>query len=770
MLRNYNFVIFGIFLATACFGMLFSIAYKLPSAYAQTCGGSSSCFSSTWKDTTWTEQYTTEFGPLTVTCHTCDYTGGDHSSSCQHYGAQNENPYCKACVENDESCTNGIHYYGNPDQDCYEYVTIQAYPLEGNNCPGGDEEKPCWGSCITYCDSNPLVQCGACNASEPANTCGSTSGDRTCKYGGPGSCTPHGSPQQACSYNYDNCSNNYTCPAGAGFQQDCETHIFVHVYIDYGHDGSHDANYPFGVVKLNGGNAQTTGADGSVTYGGLTTGNYTISYADNSPDYAAVGATTQNVNLTNNNGDVTVNFRVTPLYKISGNVFNDKNKNLNYDGPDSLYQGNTTIHVAGGPTNVNDMSQSDSTFDTGEVLWSGNYTVSQTHSLDAGYQYTTPSSWSVTVGNTGTAGPNCNVSTSPDAACGNPSNGSISNLNFGMTNEHPHEQAVCMDVRTDNQGNGTISNPFPPAGATCGGENGSQAIINNGVCSTGSGIVYSCNGTYDFDLGTNDANNWSAGGASQDTECYSGPGLDVIPTSYGYMTTTAKESNITPVNLDNLANPNPNTSCTTTDCVLPPTLPKGLYKVNGDLTLDAALYTFPAPADPTTTSQAYIILVNGDLHIKGNILVPKGTVVVFSASGSIYVDKNVGNNMTSSASVTNNAPNLEGIYSADKSFIVETAGTGNNICNADGSPLDKRLVVLGIIITNAAKGGGQFTDNRDLCIYDTSCSTTVSGDGGNGGDGMGGDGQGLLLNYLLDVMADGKFMLNKNFNWQELRP
>ncbi|HEX7041748.1 MAG TPA: hypothetical protein VF189_00720, partial [Patescibacteria group bacterium] len=795
---------------------------------------------------------------------------------------------CGACVSALESCNVSgvvIDDFGDFCYTSFDQNWIKFLP--NGSC--GDTEDFCTNGCRTLCNSG-TTNCGACTGGFIAtNDCGTITGSQTCQHNAPQTCT-NTNFARSCSHFVDNCSANYTCSGGTT----CVTNIIVHVYIDYGHDGGNDANYPSGVVTINGGGAQTTGADGTVTFSGLTSGNtYTIAYSDNSPDYQPTGATSQNVSLNNGNGNYNVTFRVTPLYKISGNVFTDANHNKNYDGSDTLYTGNTTIHVSGGPTSVADMNQTSGTYDTGEVLTSGTYTISQTHSLASGYTYTTPTSWNVTVGNP-VGAPDCSVGASPDAACVNPNNGSVSglnfgvdkpyqisgsifndknkdlkyngsdslytggssisitgptnmsvnasagtystgqvllpgtytvtynttstplpagyefqtsntfqvvvgyspvcspggspdatcgapnngsagagsinDLNFGLNNEHPHDGGVCLDLRTDNQGAGTISDQFPPAGATCGGLNGSQAVINNGTCSTGSGIVFSCDGTFDFGLGSADANNWTAGGASPNTECYSGGGLDVIPTSYDFMTTTARQSNITPTNLDNLTNPNPATSCTTTDCILPTNLPKGIYQVNGDLTLDSADYTFPAPPDPTTESYAYIILVNGDLHINGNIYVPKGSVALFSVSGNIYVDKSVGNTITNVNSSTVNAPNLEGVYSADKSFIVESYGAGNAICNADGTPLDKRLVVLGIVITNAAKAGGSLTNNRDLCVYDNNCSSILMGDGTNGGDGLGGSGEGLLLNYLLNLLSDGQFVNTKIFNWQELKP
>ncbi len=86
-------------------------------------------------------------------------------------------------------------------------------------------------------------------------------------------------------------------------------------------------------------------------------------------------------------------------------------------------------------------------------------------------------------------------------------------------------------------------------------------------------------------------------------------------------------------------------------------------------------------------------------------------------------------------------------------------GSGTNICNADGTPLDKKLNIVGSVITNAAKAGGAFLNNRDLCAFDLSCSSVSLGDN-----------NGLGLSYLLTLYADGKFLNHKVFNWEEKRP
>ena len=178
-------------------------------------------------------------------------------------------------------------------------------------------------------------------------------------------------------------------------------------------------------------------------------------------------------------------------------------------------------------------------------------------------------------------------------------------------------------------------------------------------------------------------------------------------------------------------------------------------------------YTFPV--DPTTP-QSFIFLITGNLYIDGNIIVPRGSVAAFSTSGNIYVNKSVGQvvNTTTLANGSVNNPNIEGLYSADQSFIVQSYGSSTAVCNADGTPLDLKLNVVGSIITNAAQQGGTFTNNRDLCIYDNQCASFTSGDGNP--DGNGTADEGLGLSYILTLYADGNFLNHQVFNWQETQP
>lgn len=647
-----------------------------------------------------------------------------------------------------------------------------------NSCPNGKTETYATGTVTNTCNTGLCcttkqscnggdTQTGACSATSPgANTCGTYPGTyqvakTTYTHSQCGQANTAGNgytctPSTACNQNSyypgcttgfeDHCSNNYTCTNG----NTCTTSIFVHVYTDYNHNGAQDGS-DAGKQSVTVGDGTTnlqSDSNGSVVFGAKITGNYTITETVPA-NFQAVNSSSQGVSLTNNSGNATVNFFLTPLYAISGNVFTDLNKNQKDDGSDTGYGGGT-MHITNGPTAVADITVAgNGTWTTPTTLLAGTYTVSYTTALPTDYTFTTPSSFAVTVGDPA-GSPSCNKGGSLDATCGGTNNGSVLNLNIGLTNENAWQQSVCMDVRDDS---GSYTDLIP-ASPSCGGVTGAYNSITNADCTTGAGIIFTCDATPDFGLGSANANSWQAGGlGATDQECYSGAGLDVVRTSYDYLTTTMQQSDITPIDLG------PICSGGIGNCTLPNNLGKGVYIANGDLHLNT--YTFPVDA---SSPQGFIFLVDGDLYVDGNILVPAGSVAAFSSKGNIIVNKSVGNTITSANDPANNTPNIEGLYSADASFIVESKGSGTSICNADGTPLDSKLNIVGSVITNAAKAGGSFQNDRDLCTYDTSCSAVSLGDGAAAGD------SGLALSYLLTLYADGKFLTHQVFNWEELRP
>ena len=100
-------------------------------------------------------------------------------------------------------------------------------------------------------------------------------------------------------------------------------------------------------------------------------------------------------------------------------------------------------------------------------------------------------------------------------------------------------------------------------------------------------------------------------------------------------------------------------------------------------------------------------MINGNLNINEEIHIPIGSTAIFSAKGNITVNKGIGEPASSIA------PTIEGLYSADGNFVAD----GNKNCSLTS---DLRLNVGGSVIANAARGGGTFVNNRDLCAGNAS--------------------------------------------------
>ena len=377
---------------------------------------------------------------------------------------------------------------------------------------------------------------------------------------------------------------------------------------------------------------------------------------------------------------------IVPLYSISGNVFEDVNKNgkkvvdndINYLG---------TITITRNPANGSTAYPTPGEY-TISNLPAGNYTIAYTN-LPSGYESIYPpfNSFNVTVG----AGCNTNDGrVPPEATC---ANGNISNLNYAIIYGSPWIQSQGSDIWFNNGFSNSI-----PSGASC------QSYASLAGPGGTPGIVYSGIGSADFGNGQASANpyNWKVGGISSYSESY-GPASSGSPLATSYSS------------IKNLATTNgtPPTALTTAQCGangiascrLSPALASGVYEAVGDLTGDLTLvdnnYQFPS-------GRNYVILVTGNLRLNGTIDVPVGSTVLFSVKGNIYVDPSVG-----TATVTSTTPHLEGWFSTDHSFYVE----GDKTCPAR----DNRLNVEGAIIVNASLTGGSFYNQRDLCSGNSNC-------------------------------------------------
>lgn len=245
--------------------------------------------------------------------------------------------------------------------------------------------------------------------------------------------------------------------------------------------------------------------------------------------------------------------------------------------------------------------------------------------------------------------------------------GNIINLNFYQSNFNPWIRNVCGDFRMDTGINNAV-----PAG---------QLMMGTTASCSKPGLLYSGDSPPALGQGQASSTNEIVGSFTY-PEVYVPPGNGAIFSAFDYLTSKAKAVDTAPINLA--------TKCTLSNCTLPAALPQGIYTATGDVSLNA--YTFPA-------NQDYVFLIDGNLTIRGNVLTPNGSSAFFATDDNIIVPATVG------SAATSGTANLSGIYSADKSFIVQ----GTSACN------DLRLNFEGVLIVNAERSGGKLQNDRDLC-------------------------------------------------------
>ncbi len=359
-----------------------------------------------------------------------------------------------------------------------------------------------------------------------------------------------------------------------------------------------------------------------------------------------------------------------PVYTIRGNIFVDSNADTLKDNNENnftLSPSMITVSEKYPPVSsvkpTVSIDQQTGTYTISNVI-SGDVYVSYT-SLPTKYYMTTPLN-SIPPTYVVHPGTPCSTNGAPGASC---SNGNITNLNFGIINNVPWMQSVCGDIRNDSG----FNNQEPA---------GQSAIITNGSCTTPGDIF---TGSVDAQFGNGNASSTKqVVGGSQYPETYYTGEQNKTYTSYSALSAKAQSAGIMQTSLS--------TVCTIANCTLPGKLPHGIYTANGNVILNS--YNFPV-------NQNYIFLINGNLTINGNINIPTSSTAIFATSGNIIVLSNVGSNANSPA------PDLEGIFSAGKSFIINSS----NICP------DLRLNVQGEIIANAGQTGGTLVNNRNLCQF-----------------------------------------------------
>lgn len=482
-------------------------------------------------------------------------------------------------------------------------------------------------------------------------------------------------------------------------------HIAGHVYIDYNHNGVLNTGdigaSGITVTADNPTRSDITDGAGAYDIGYLNDGSHTVTVTV--PAGFAGVVTSRTVTIGPNN--YSTDFYITPLYSISGIVFNDLNLDKSYNNPpDTPFTGGPSISITGPTTTTVTANSSTGIYTSNQTLLSGSYTVTYSTSLPSGYTFQTPSSWIVTVGDRSSGGPICNSGASPDASCSNPNNGSVINLNFGVTNENAWIQPICGDTRFDSG-----YSQFIPSTADCNGTAAPYAIMNSATfCPTNPGILFSGNTDPFYGSGTGASTSNTVVGNSLFPELYTYKLPNTSQTSYSFVSTTFNNLITAPVSLTSIC---PNL----TNCTLSKNTPGGVYTTTAS---DGPVKLSINNGDGTYTlgNTNYTFAIGGDLTFMTNVLSPTGYSAAFISGGNIHVDPGVGETDWNSI-----APNLEGFFSADNSFYIDTNTTAGSQCLASGQPKDKKLNIQGSVIVNAGVTGGSLINNREGCLQDYSC-------------------------------------------------
>lgn len=581
------------------------------------------------------------------------------------------------CWSGKLDCTGGCGNCGGNNGCITDYV---ACPTPAP-CPGTGIPSTGWGGNCSPAGAQQKLACGTFECS--VAQCTQYSGSTYCWYNS-GAC--YNDPVGCASVFNGYTQTNYTCNTSRQWVQTGQSCVAT--------------------CKPNCNSSPSCGSCGVQCGQGLK--NCTYTRYNGSDSCTQVAAPPQQcTNVCPNGQQCKQNFCVASN-TITGNVFVDVNKNTLKDAGEGNYSGQITITSTGGTVTTASGSY------TVNGLTGGTYTVSYTN-LPTGYSLTyplngPPPSFTVQVGAT------CSIGGSNSASC-DPS-GNISNLNFGITNSNPWIQIIGSDGRIDSG----FNDPIPQA-ASCG------AYASTPGSQSAPGIIFSGASSYTFGQGQASQNpyNWVAGGLSYPDSYGPVKSGGLVKTGFSFLQSKASQAGLNIVDISAYC------SGGITNCTLSGTIPHGVYIANGSMTIVNGSFTFP-------TGQNYVILVNGDLTIKGKIFVPNGSTAVFSASGNINVDKSVGE-----SSVSSTASDIEGVYSSDKSFILQ----GTNNCSLGN---DTRFNVAGAVITNAAGNGGSFQNLRDLCAGNVSCPafSTISRPD-------------LILNTP-------DFMKQANFTYQEIAP
>jgi hypothetical protein len=354
------------------------------------------------------------------------------------------------------------------------------------------------------------------------------------------------------------------------------------------------------------------------------------------------------------------------MYSISGNIYLDSNENGVKDSGESLYTaGNVSITIADSFGDTKTITSSSGIYSTNVAA--GTYRITFSGLSEGSFTYPESTTFPPNSFNNVVIGSGCNIPIPPEkgADC---SSGNAVNLNAGITNmSKPWFQSVGADMRWDSG----FTNPLPSS---------LTFASIAGLESQMPGIIFSGETDPNFGERGGKANisNWQVGNGSY-REVFTDT-HNLVPTSYRFLMATINSSK------------KENTIKTITNIDISNMSTSGIYKI-GSTTINTPII-FGAGN--------FIILVDGNLTINGNITVPSGSTAIFSATGNI----NIGSNVT----------RIEGLYSADGTVTVGGTACPNS---------DDQLNVAGTIVANAGRTGGTFVNERDLCASNISTPSIV---------------------------------------------
>ena len=483
--------------------------------------------------------------------------------------------------------------------------------------------------------------------------------EATDKYTTTSCITPTPTTPPASSFNPIGYHDSSSCEVSTGWTCDPDNYsqaLAVHFYEGSTFLGSTTANQSRPDVAA----AGRCGGNGNVGFSFATPESLKDGNSHTITAYAInIGTGTGNPKLTN----TPKTFSCSPPYSISGGLFSDLNENGIKDSGENYIGGTFNISGVGNVT-------SGSTGFTTDVV-TGTYTVSS--NLPDGYEFTYPVIYvppppppSVNV----TVGTSCSKGTHEYASCD--VSGNVINVNFGVRVKpaDPWLSGDGGDMRVDNG----LDNEMPD-GFYFSNIFDSPEMDHGIVFGTG------------LDLGGPPAakantNNWFIGNMKYN--------FDQIRTEYSEMYSILDKGGALKDSRSIFAE-----ACSTNTapyCALDPNLLNGVYVQTAPNVVirSSSDYTFQKGYN-------YIFLIDGDLRIENNIIVPIGSTAMFIVNGNITIDREV--------------TRIDGIYSAGGDFEVEGS-------REDYQGIDDPLIIRGSVIANASRktgaSAGTFINNRDL--------------------------------------------------------